>query len=44
MNEHVAVNDFVRRQKEGSGKSFTNALSFKEIANHAEQQLSLIHI
>ena len=41
MNEHVAVNDFVRRQKEGSGKSFTNALSFNEIANHAEQQMAL---
>ena len=40
MNEHVAVNDFVLRQKEGSGKSFTNELSFQEIAEHAEQQMA----
>ena len=41
MNERVAVNDFVLRQKEGSGKSFTNKLSFQEIADHAEQQMVL---
>jgi hypothetical protein len=41
MNERVAVNDFVLRQKEGSGKSFTNELSFQEIAEHAEQQMVL---
>ena len=40
MNEHVAVNDFVLRQKEGSGKSFTNELSFQEIAEHAEKQMA----
>jgi hypothetical protein len=41
MNERVAVNDFVLRQKEGSGKSFTNKLSFQEIADHAEKQMAL---
>ncbi len=41
MNERVAVNDFVLRQKEGSGKSFTNKLSFQEIADHAEHQMVL---
>ena len=41
MNERVAVNDFVLRQKEGSGKSFTNKLSFQEIADYAEQQMVL---
>ena len=41
MNERVAVNDFILRQKEGSGKSFTNKLSFQEIADHAEKQMAL---
>lgn len=34
----VAVNDFVRRQVKGSGKTFSPDLSFEQIAKHAEQQ------
>jgi len=41
MNKRVAVNDFVLRQKERSGKSFTNKLSFQEIADHADHQMEL---
>ena len=40
MNHRVAVNDFVLRQIEGSGKSFTNTLSFEEIADHADKQMA----
>ena len=36
----VAVNDFVRRQTKGSGKSYANNLSFEEIAKHAQDQLT----
>ncbi|MFH1851906.1 MAG: DUF3228 family protein [Candidatus Neomarinimicrobiota bacterium] len=35
----VAVNDFVRRQVAGSGKTYAIGLSFEEIAQHAEKQL-----
>ncbi len=35
----VAVNDFVRRQIKGSGKSYSPSLSFEEIASHAEVQM-----
>lgn len=31
----VAVNDFVRRQVEGSGKTYATDLTFEEIVNHA---------
>ena len=41
MNKRVAVNDFVLRQKEESGKSYTNKLSFQEIADHADHQMEL---
>ena len=41
MNERVAVNNFVLRQKEGSGKSFTKNLSFDQIAEHAKRQMEL---
>ena len=41
MNKLVAVNDFVLCQKEGSGKSFTNKLSFQQIADHADRQMEL---
>jgi|TARA_B100001996_G_scaffold79455_1_gene58580 hypothetical protein len=41
MNKRVGVNDFVFRQKEGSGKSYTNKLSFQEIADHADHQMEL---
>ncbi len=34
----VAVNDFVRRQVKGSGKTYSPDLSFEEIAHHAEEQ------
>ena len=40
MNERVAVNEFVRRQTKESGKSFSSQLSFKDIALHAELQMS----
>ena len=43
MNELVAVNEFVRRQKKGSGKSFSNRLSFEDIARHAEIQMFAGH-
>ena len=36
----VAVNDFVRRQTKGSGKSYANNLSFEEIVKHAQDQLT----
>ena len=36
----VAVNDFVRRQTKGSGKSYANNLSFEKIAKHAQDQLT----
>lgn len=35
----VAVNDFVRRQVNGSGKTFSDKLSFEEIAEHARSQM-----
>ena len=43
MNERVEVNEFVRRQTKESGKSFSNQLSFKDIALHAEVQMSAGH-
>ena len=43
MNERVAVNEFVRRQTKESGKSFSNQLSFEDIALHAEVQMSAGH-
>ena len=35
----VAVNDFVRRQIKGSGKTYSKSLSFEEIAADAESQM-----
>ena len=35
----VAVNDFVKRQVKGSGKTYARTLSFDEIAKHAEKQM-----
>ena len=35
----VGVNNFVRRQIKGSGKTYSKTLSFKEIAKHAEIQM-----
>ena len=34
----IAVNEFVHRQVEGSGKSYAVDWTFKEIAQHAEEQ------
>jgi len=39
----VAVNDFVRRQVKGSGKTYSPDLSFEDIAKHAEEQMALGH-
>ncbi len=36
----VAVNDFVRRQTKDSGKTYAKGLTHKEIANHAQDQLT----
>ena len=36
---NVAVNDFVRRQVQGSGKTYSKTLSFDSIARHAETQM-----
>ena len=35
----VAVNDFVKRQTEFSGKTFSNDLSFEFFANHAKNKM-----
>ena len=37
--EKVAVNDFVRRQIKGSGKTYSKSLSFEKIAIDAESQM-----
>ena len=39
INTKVAVNEFILRQIKGSGKTYTNKLSFTEIAKHAQDQL-----
>ena len=36
----VSSNDFVRRQIKGSGKTYSDNLTFEEIASHAEKQLN----
>ena len=36
----LAVNDFVRRQVEGSGKTYAKDLTFEEIVNHASDRFS----
>ncbi|MEE9189147.1 MAG: DUF3228 family protein [Candidatus Neomarinimicrobiota bacterium] len=41
MKKHtVAVNEFVRRQVKGSGQSFTDKHTFKDIAQHAGKRLA----
>ena len=35
----VEVNDFVKRQIEGSGKTYSKLMTFDEIAKHAEEQM-----
>jgi len=39
----VAVNEFVRRQVKGSGKTFAENLSFEDMASHAELQMEMGH-
>ena len=36
----VSVNDFVKRQIKGSGKTYAEGLSFEKIAQHAQEQLT----
>ena len=36
----VAVNNFVKRQVSGSGRTYSDTLDFKEIAAHAESQMT----
>ena len=38
--EKVAVNEFVKRQVEGSGKTYSKTLSFEEIAVDAQEQMN----
>ena len=40
ISGRVAVNDFVRRQTKDSGKTYAKGLTHKEIANHAQDQLT----
>ena len=37
----VEVNDFVKRQIEGSGKTYSKSMTFDEIAQHAEEQMAI---
>ena len=37
---NIGINNFVRRQIEGSGKTYSLSLSFEEIISHAEIQLA----
>ncbi len=39
QNQTVGVNTFVTRQIRGSGKTFSDSMSFEEMANYAEKQL-----
>jgi len=39
----VSVNEFVHRQIKGSGKTYADRLTFKEIASHGEKQLKKGH-
>ncbi len=41
--KQVAVNDFVRRQTAGSGKTYCTGWTFQEIAAHAEERLQAGH-
>ena len=43
MSTKVAVNDFVRRQVKGSGKTYSPDLTFEEIVHHVEQRMSEGH-
>ena len=39
----VSVNELVRRQVKGSGKTYADTLTFEEIASHGEEQLKQGH-
>ena len=39
--EKVAVNQFVKRQVKGSGKTYSESLSFETIAADAEKQMQI---
>ena len=39
----VAVNEFVRRQVKGSGKTYSKTMSFEAIAEHAQNQMGNGH-
>ena len=39
----VSVNEFVKRQIKGSGKTYAEGLTFKEMASHAQEQLANGH-
>lgn len=39
MTKKVEVNDFVRRQIKGSGKTYSPSLSFEDIAEYAEKRM-----
>ena len=41
--EKVAVNDFVQRQIKGSGKTYSDSLSFDAMAKDAEKQMGNGH-
>ena len=36
----VSVNEFVKRQIKGNGKTYADGLTFKEIVSHAQEQLA----
>ena len=40
LHTSVGINEFVRRQIKGSGKTYSERLSFEDIALHSNQQLS----
>ena len=39
ISRKVGVNEFVKRQIKGSGKTFSRSMTFDEIAHHAEKQM-----
>tara|TARA_Y100000590_G_scaffold70816_1_gene77551 strand:+ start:4091 stop:4666 length:576 start_codon:yes stop_codon:yes gene_type:complete len=43
LHTTIGISDFVKRQIQGSGKTYSNTLSFEDIANHATEQLTKGH-
>ena len=43
QNLNIGINDFVRRQVKGSGKTYADGLTFEEIASHGAKQLKKGH-